>query len=82
MSEYKQGVPFQALGEFTPEEWSEIYPWDSIRSEAQTGQTEHEMTITVMPEVRAILIEADTHPMALGTYIFDVLTITNGKKPT
>lgn len=80
MSKYKRGTTFEAILEIDPQEWAAIYPWESIRAEAQQGQIEHEMTITVSPEARSVLFTLDTQPMSLGSWKFDALIIKNGRK--
>lgn len=68
----KRGATLRVVLELTAEEWARVYPWQSIRAEAQNGAVEHELTVTVDDVARTITLTASTQPMALATYKYDV----------
>lgn len=72
MATIKRGATLKVTMEFTPEEWAAIHPWQSIRAEAQQGQIEHEMQITVDAPNRTLLLVLPTLPVGLGAWNFDV----------
>ena len=72
MATIKRGATLKVTLEFTAEEWAAIYPWDSIRAEAQQGMVEHDFQITVDAPNRTILLTLPTQPLGLGQWAFDV----------
>lgn len=72
MATIKRGATLKVTLELTDEEWAAIYPWASIRAEAQQGIVEHEMTVTTDPVTRTILLTLPTQPLAFGKWTFDV----------
>ena len=83
---YKRGTFVQITVQFTETEWADIHPWESIRAEAQIGDTgkpgtvEHDFTITTDAVNRIVLLEADTSTWGFGKYKWDILVVKGGKK--
>ena len=72
MATIKRGATLKVTLELTDTEWAAVYPWQSIRAEAQQGLVEHEMQVVVDEPNRTILLMLPTQPMALGQWAFDV----------
>lgn len=72
MATIKRGATLKVTLELTDTEWAAVYPWQSIRAEAQQGLVEHDFQITVDAPNRTILLTLPTQPMALGQWAFDV----------
>lgn len=72
MATIKRGATLKVTLELTDAEWAAVYPWESIRAEAQQGMVEHEFQIAVDGPNRTILLSLPTQPLALGQWAFDV----------
>ena len=72
MATIKRGATLKVTLELTESEWAAVYPWDSIRAEAQQGMVEHEFEVTVDAPNRTILLALETQPLTLGQWAFDV----------
>lgn len=81
----KRGAMVRISLELTQSEWDAIYPWDSIKSEAQQGETgrpgwvEHELTIAVDVPTRTLMLSANTTAWGFGAYKADVRAEVNGE---
>lgn len=81
----KRGATVRIILTFTAEEWAPLYPWTSIKAEAQSGVTggsgwvEHEFAISVDAPARKITLTAPTQPWGIGTYQWDVRIEKDGE---
>lgn len=81
----KRGATVRVTMEFTEIEWAAIYPWESIKSEAQMGATgsptfvEHEFDIVSDPVARTLKLSAPTTAWGFGSYQFDVRVEKGGE---
>lgn len=77
---HKIGATFRLmLEDFTPEEWSDIYPFTSITAQIGQGAVKYPTVVTVDPDARQILITAETGTMRLGPAELDVRILKEGQ---
>lgn len=76
---FKRGSTLKVLLEFEPDEWPAIWPWDSVVAEARQDSQIHDMSVTVTPSERAILLTADTSEWSIGMARFDLRAVRSGE---
>lgn len=85
MSIYKQQSTVKILLEFTDDEWSNLWPYDSVKAEAEIPKVpngETEFLFTVLPDelTKSILLTAATDEnWPVGVYRADIRFEKNGE---
>lgn len=85
MTMQKSGTTVKFLFQFDDENWSALYPFDSIRAEAKpakplaNGITEYEMVVTVDEATKSVLVSANTLGWPKANYKFDLRIEKNGE---
>lgn len=72
MATYKIGATLQIVLEFTADEFSAIYPFDSFQAECENTNTEFPLTHTIDVANRRILLTSPTDSFTRGTYKVDI----------
>lgn len=77
---HKHGATFRLLlSDFTIDEWSDLYPFDEIEADIGQGSARFDTTVTVDPDAREILIEAETSAMKIGPAELDIRIVKSGQ---
>lgn len=77
---HKLGATFRLLlDDFTEQEWNDLYPFEEIEADIGQGAARHNTQISVDPDAREILIEAETTTMRVGPAELDIRILKDGK---
>lgn len=72
MAIYKKGATLLIAIEFTEEEFTAIYPHDTLIAECENSTKEYPLITTFDVPNRTLLLSADTEPFTKGNYKVDV----------
>lgn len=77
----KKGSTFKGLFEFTDDEWSVIYPYETIEADVRDkAGVFHDTTLTANTGAKTIAILANTAEWATGPAQMDIrITMANGE---
>lgn len=77
---HKLGATFRLLlSDFTEDEWNDLYPFAEIEADIGQGSARFDTTVTVDPDAREILVEAETVGMKIGPAELDIRILKDGQ---